>query len=46
MEDFYDVRLGSIEAHIDAAGFQLVNLDLPGWYINPGIKIAFASIPE
>ena len=29
MEEFYDAQLNSIEAYIDAAGFQLVSLDLP-----------------
>jgi hypothetical protein len=43
MEDFYDARFGSIESHVDAAGFQLVDLDLPSWYINSDIKVAFAS---
>jgi hypothetical protein len=43
MEDSYDARLGSVESHIDAAGFQLVDLDLPAWYINSEIKVAFAS---
>jgi hypothetical protein len=43
MDAFYDAQLSSIEAHIDAAGFQLASLDLPSWYINPQIRIAFAS---
>jgi hypothetical protein len=43
MEDFYDARFGSIESHIDAAGFRLVDLDLPSWYINSEIKAVFAS---
>ncbi|QRD06273.1 hypothetical protein JI435_307780, partial [Parastagonospora nodorum SN15] len=46
MEDPYDARYGSIESHIDAAGFQLVNLNLPSWYINPDIKVAFASLSQ
>lgn len=43
MEALYDARLGSVESHIDAAGFRLVDLDLPSWYINSEIKVAFAS---
>ncbi|KAF2125804.1 hypothetical protein P153DRAFT_94243 [Dothidotthia symphoricarpi CBS 119687] len=43
MEDFYDARYGSIESHLDAAGFQPVSLALPSWYINRQIKVVFAS---
>jgi hypothetical protein len=46
MEAFYDIDSGSIEAHLDDAGFKLVALDLPSWYINSDIKTAFASRSE
>lgn len=35
-------RYGPVEAHIDASGFQLLNRDLPSWYINAEIKVASA----
>ena len=43
MESPYDPGLGSLQAHLDDAGFRLVDLDLPSWFINPEIKVAFAS---
>lgn len=43
MEEFYDPSKGGVEAHIDAAGFELVSLELPNWYINPDIKVSFTS---
>lgn len=42
-EDCYNSTFGYIESHVDDAGFQLVNLDLPPWYINSETKTAFAS---
>lgn len=46
MEELYNPSLGSVEAHIDAAGFRLIQLDLPSWFINSEIKFAFASSSE
>lgn len=43
MEDFYDPALGSVESHIDHSAFTLVDLDLPGWFINGDFKAIFAS---
>lgn len=43
MEDFYRVDLGSIESHVDDSAFTLLSLDLPGWFINSEIKVAFAE---
>lgn len=43
MENFYNASLDSLESYIDAAGFRLVSLDLPSWYINKELKVVFAS---
>lgn len=43
MQSFYDPASGSVEAHIDDAGFRLLDLSLPGWFISGQIKSLFPS---